>query len=751
MVNKLIFGGFAILFFLTPLFWTPWNYELFEYNKMILTYFLTVLICGLWVWKMVEEKQFIFKITPLHIPLGLFLIANILSTVFSIDQHTSIWGYYSRSNGGLISTVSYLLLFCAYVSNFTKEQTIKLLKIALAGGFVVALWAIPEHFGVSPSCVFLRNEFNVDCWIQDVQARVFASLGQPNWLGAYTAMLIFPALYFFLESKETKNHYLYYGILISLYLALTFTFSRGATTGFLAGIGLFIFIYAFYPAFSEGKSLISFNNPGGKIASMFKMNKLLNFALISFLIVNIIYGSALTRFQLNTLISESEQLRQQQQLSSVTQLENGGTESGTIRLIVWGGAFDIFRNYPLFGSGLETFAYSYFQFRPAEHNLVSEWDFLYNKAHNEFLNYLSTTGIVGFVSYMSIIITFIYWAIRKLFVNSKTEENSFLVLALLCGYLAYLIQNLFGFSVVIIAIFFYLFPAMAFVFTDTVQPLNKIFNFPFSIFTLINQRSAYTKIAKTFIFFITLSMLYSVTKLWYADSLFAIGQKADEAGNPGKAYNYLAEALNLNQDEPLYRSELGYAAAASAVALSDTDATLSAQLKEEALAQTEYVLMQSPNNVSLWTTAVRTYYQLSAIDKTFFEKTLQALDQSIKLSPTNPKLHYNKAIILDQIGEASSDQKDPNKKNPYTQKAIEALEKAVSLKPNYREGYVALALFFFDLANAESDKNKAIEFEQKAVETMNKVLILVPGDQEALQHLNEWGKQGIATTSGQAR
>ena len=112
-----------------------------------------------------------------------------------------------------------------------------------------------------------------------------------------------------------------------------------------------------------------------------------------FLIVNLLFGSALTRFQLSSLLPQAPQpeTTQQQVTSSLTQLENGGTESGQIRLIVWQGALEIFKHYPIFGSGVETFAYSYFQYKPISHNLVSEWDFLYNKAHNEFLNYLATT------------------------------------------------------------------------------------------------------------------------------------------------------------------------------------------------------------------------------------------------------------------------------------------------------------------------------------------------------------------------
>src|SRR3989344_2377891 len=124
MPDKIISYSFYALFFLTPLFWTSKNYELFEYNKMLLTYGFTILIVGTWIYKMIAEKAFVLKKTPLDIPLLLFLGANILSTVFSIDIHTSIWGYYSRSNGGLLSIISYLLLFWAFVSNMDKEKVL---------------------------------------------------------------------------------------------------------------------------------------------------------------------------------------------------------------------------------------------------------------------------------------------------------------------------------------------------------------------------------------------------------------------------------------------------------------------------------------------------------------------------------------------------------------------------------------------------------------------------------------------------
>ncbi|TSC63692.1 MAG: Uncharacterized protein G01um101493_362, partial [Microgenomates group bacterium Gr01-1014_93] len=406
LTDKIIYFSFGLLFFLTPLLWFPLNFELFEFNKMLLVYFLTTIIVCAWLLKMVNLKIFNLKRTPLDIPLLLFLLSQILSTIFSIDQHTSVWGYYSRQNGGLLSTVSYLILYFSFVSNIEKAQVFKLLKIALASGFIVSIWGILEHFGVSPSCVILRGEFNTNCWVQDVAARVFATLGQPNWLATYLGMLIFPALYFFLTAKNRILHTAYCILLVVIYLAFTFTYSRGATLGLIVGI---VVVLSFWLVQNYNK-------------------KILLIVFCSFLFINLLFGSALTRFNLTAKNPTSSfSLREASQPPtsiSSTQLESGGTESGQIRLIVWQGALDIFKAYPIFGSGVETFAYSYYQFRPAVHNLTSEWDFLYNKAHNEFLNYLATTGLVGFGSYSIIFITFIIWCFKNLVIASAAKQSS---------------------------------------------------------------------------------------------------------------------------------------------------------------------------------------------------------------------------------------------------------------------------------------------------------------------------------------
>ena len=669
MPDKVITYSFYLLFFLTPLFWTSKNFELFEYNKMILTYGFTVIIVGAWILKTINDKRLTIKRTPLDIPILLFLGANILSTIFSIDTHTSIWGYYSRSNGGLLSIFSYLLLYWAYCSNMDRDKVLTALKFGLASGFIISLWGILEHFGVSPSCVILRGEFSADCWVQDVQARVFATLGQPNWMAAYLAMLIFPALYFLLTATTKFSQYTYYLLLTTYYLAFTFTYSRGPTLGLIGGMVVFVAFLSF-PRKRESIQTIIY---GSRIKYGMTV-------LLSFLLINLLFGSALTSFKLVTKFAPPPRPSiALPTTSSVTQLENGGTESGQIRFIVWQGALDVFRNYPLFGSGVETFAYSYYQFRPAAHNLTSEWDFLYNKAHNEYLNYLATTGILGFGTYMLVIMAFILWSVKWILrykdIRRKTIDSQYpniLISTLLASYVAYLIYNFFLFSVVVIATFFYLFPALAFVATDSLKSFKlpkKLYPIPYTLYPILYRRPLYTNLTKGFVILFTLYLLFSIFQLWWADTLFAKGDRASDSGNPGTAYNLLAAASEINPGEPLYRSELSFAAAQAAVALAPSDATSSSRLTDEAEFEIENVVQSNPKNISFWRTAVRTYFELSSLDKKYTDKTLQALDRAIKLAPTDPKLYFNKALVLQSEDRG--------------REVIAALEKAIQLKPNY--------------------------------------------------------------------
>ena len=66
-------AGFNVLFFLTPLILIPLNYELFEFNKMIFVYLVTIIIVATWLVKMILARKLIFRRSFWNLPLLVFL------------------------------------------------------------------------------------------------------------------------------------------------------------------------------------------------------------------------------------------------------------------------------------------------------------------------------------------------------------------------------------------------------------------------------------------------------------------------------------------------------------------------------------------------------------------------------------------------------------------------------------------------------------------------------------------------------
>jgi O-antigen ligase len=658
--------AYALLFFLVPFLFTPKNFELFEFNKMIAVYILTVVIAGLWLGRMVLEKRFIFRRTFFDIPLFIFLISQYLSFLFSIDHHISLWGFYSRFNGGLVSIICYILLYWAYVSNVIEPENAKYhLKLLLISAGIVSVYAIMEHFGVSPSCVFIYGTFDTSCWIQQVQERVFATLGQPNWLAAWLtavipltwAQLIYAEHQKLSASWRTK----YLPVLLSsiLFLTIIYTKSRSGLLGIAVADAAFWGIIAI-------KNIKDINVIKGYSKSFIICH-------LSFIILVAASGTPWTPSVFDKLAPKPLPAAQAQQPSTPA-LEGGGTETSAIRKIVWKGAIDIGLAHPLFGTGVETFAESYYQYRPAQHNNVSEWDFLYNKAHNEFLNYFATTGFFGLGSYLILIGFFLIWSIKQ----QITSNYNLLLAGLLAGYISILVTNTFGFSVVNVQLLFFLFPAMAAVITSEEKFVK--YNLLDKLIERLPQKAALT----TILIFCFL-LLLQFTRFWFADTHYAKANQYFQMGQAQPSFLEASQALSLNENEPVYDDLMAQSAAALATAANQQqESTLSAELANLAIKHSNKSIQTSPYSLQFWTGRTRVFYSLAEADPAhatdYLGQALEAITRATILAPTHPKMFYNLGLIQIRLG--------------LTAQGEASLLKAVSLKPDYKEPRYALALLF---------------------------------------------------------
>lgn len=630
---------FSLLFIFVPLTWLPNTSELFEFNKIILTYILTGLIGGIWVIRMIREKRIIFRRTILDIPIILLLVSSLLSLSLSIDPRISWYGYYSRWNGGLQSLISYSLLYWAFVSNMNKKNVMSNVQCLMSSAIIVSVYGILEHFGHSISCLLVApsHAFDVSCWVQDVQNRVYATLGQPNWMAAYLVSLMFIPISKMInhqgsiikESRPQKLIIDYWSLIINLlvfilmFTALLFTKSRSGLLAF--GIS----------------SLVFWGMQFGK-------KTLLPMALFGILVSTLLISFQNPIRDLFIKNNQSSIINNQG-----TSLETGGTESGSIRKIVWDGAIKIWlgntKNF-LIGTGPETFALSYYQYRPIKHNATSEWELLYNKAHNEFLNYLATTGIFGLLSYLLFLFTAGWVLIKPQTPNPKSQSLGFeawsLRLALFAGFISITVTNFWGFSVVITQIFLFLFPALSIIINDQESIIKKTKND-------IGGKQVLGILGVTLIIGYWLLM---ILQYWNNDRLYAKAQNHYRYFASTNKTDYLFSSLDLAQKafvssrEPAMAIDLANYAALVSSALVENNSTAAAQLAKISSQAANFAQTSSPNNPSYLKSISKSQIILNN-----FQAAYQTLLLAQKLSPTDPKIPYSLGVVslnLNKINDA---------------------------------------------------------------------------------------------------
>ena len=671
-INRVLRFSFLALFFFTPLILWPRTSEVFEFNKMLFVYFSTIVITTLWIFKSILQKKFALRRTFLDIPLLLFFLSQLISTILSINPYTSIWGYYSRFHGGLASTISYLLLFYAFVSNFDlkKEGLIDFFHALLGSASLISIYGILEHFGIDKHL-----------WVQDVQNRIFSTLGQPNWLSAYLVALLPLPLFLQHTTKNKSLSRFYLATSLLFFITILFTKSR-------SGIGTtFIILFLYFV-------IRLFQSKGVK--KFFKLHFPSLLLLFSSLLVigtpwtpnpgqiadrldlgGPLWSEAepyLNRLDLSTQIKplEIDRLPQETQ-DIITQREAGlrvgGSDSFDIRRVVWQGATKLGLKHPFFGTGVETFGYSYYTVRPADHNSLSEWEFLYNKAHNEYLNFLANSGFIGLGTYLLVIIfTLIY-----LFKTLKKSSSPFYIWPLLLSYLSLLITNFFGFSVVIIGLFFFLFPALAISFS----PLSSK-EISFKLPSFVSNTLLLTPL-------LSLYLLISLINTFRADINYNLGQAYSQAFTLDSALTHLQKANQLQPRQPLFLAQLAETEAKAAASLQqqlDTlPATTSAQIADQAedminsytqlaLDHSSQALTLNPHHTNLYKSKAKTELYLAIIDPKYTPQALNTLLELTGISPTDPKILYNIGLIYEQLNKPDQ--------------ARQAYQKALDLKPDYQ-------------------------------------------------------------------
>lgn len=506
------------------------------------------------------------------------------------------------------------------------------------------------------------------------------------------------------ESLSNPYAYLWFAVSILFFLVLLFSKSRSGVLGLSLGFSIY-WLFTLIISRRKKVALSWFGAVSGILLTLY-----------------LLFGKAVVP-QIDNLLSNLKTTSTVQAPApeeaatpapSGTQLEVGGTESGTIRQIVWTGAINLFKRYPLFGSGVETYAYGYYNVRPSAHNLVSEWDFLYNKAHNEWLNVLSTTGLVGITTYLGFIVVYSLWLLKNIINQDQKIDTKMLLVAQLSGFWALNVSNFLGFSTVPVGLIFFVFPAISLGLTGRSSVTFASNKQSSNYLTKSLNGAQYAFIS--LISIIAIISLLQVSRMYRADLAYASGKAYQDKKDLLSTISFFEKAYKIDANEPLYTDQLSLSLAQAASVLNQQgQSTQAANLAQQAVIFSNLTIENNNVHLNFYKTRARVFIHLTALDANYLYEAQKALNTAQVLSPTDPKIVFNLGLIQQQLG---------NK-----EEAFKYFLQSVKLKPNYQDVRIALAKAYEE----QGDITKAKEQYQHILDFIS------PADkvsQENLERLN---------------
>ncbi|NMB70319.1 hypothetical protein GYA27_03910 [candidate division WWE3 bacterium] len=411
LFEKFYFNFYLFLLIFTPLLFVTNTGELFEFPKTFFIYYAALLCLMVYVIDMISNKTWISRpsLTVLF-----YVAVFILTTITSMHFYTSLWGYYTRFNDGLMSVLAFFALYYVAKNKLTSTDISRLSNAILLPIIPVALYGIAQHFGLFEGRVVFGEKSD----------RVYSTFGQPNWLAQYLVMLLPVVLY---KTFYAIKPWFWYTILILGYTCLWFTFSMSGFAGFGASFAIGLFYL--------------FRQLGFK-----RVRVKIGFLLIYILMLAVLFPGILEKrlydirqdlfgMSVSPVYASSENLNANPSKYKLS-------DAGFIRKYAWVGTWNLIKSSSknfILGTGPETYPYSFQPFRPVELNYSSEWSYLFNKPHNYYLEIWAESGLLGLVAY-----GILFFKVSK---NQTIDKR--------LGLVGFAITNIFGWPVVATTLVFW--------------------------------------------------------------------------------------------------------------------------------------------------------------------------------------------------------------------------------------------------------------------------------------------------------
>ena len=383
-------GVLLIIVALVTLYYNTSGYDPINTPKQIILFLSAAWLGGSLVLKSQKKlKVQIFKIDlRLEIILLVFVLFQFISALVSEDKVTGIIGENNRKNGAL-TYLALVIVFLYAARHFSQINYEKFMLFIILLSFLLASYGILQFTG---------NDFQD--WSNPYNP-VILTVGNPNFASALLAILgvlLFSCL-FVGQCKQFIR--LLSGIVLTM---VCFVIYRSDSIQ-----GLVVLVL--------GSSLVL-----GCVLLVSPRTKRLSF----------VFFSALAGFLVLAVMG----MLQAGPLQSI--LYKG---SVSVRGYYWRAAWNMFTENPILGVGTDQYGNYFRYYRESGYSLNYGFEITSTNAHNVYLQFLSTGGIVVGMAYLLFILLIFKSGVVYLFKSTDTKEEKIKFIGLYFAWVAYLIQG----------------------------------------------------------------------------------------------------------------------------------------------------------------------------------------------------------------------------------------------------------------------------------------------------------------------
>ena len=393
LLNSVVQVSLYVLIFFLPLLFSARTIDALELVKQTLLIVVVATSMVAWAGKVIIEKKFTLIHHWIHLMVFLFGVGYLIISLFSEDLYASFVGSFGQMPWSFVTVLSLVLLYFIVVHHVRKtSQIYNFLLVFLLSAFLMALYGLLQIFGWH---IFGANV---------THSNGFSTVGSMFSLSVFLVVpiLISTALLFhgcrnkvcYLGSAKPigfASRVLLWAMLILGLFDLILIDFWGAWLGLIFGVTLIMGI-GFLRSRTIHKSI-------SLVAPIAVLSLSVLFLFLKTPITTTIPGEISPSFTAS-----------------------------------WQIASKTLEQHPLVGSGPGTWIYDYALYRIPEINLSPFWQVRFDRSFSFFLTLLATTGIVGVILWLILIVSGIVKSTYCL-LREKDEDIWYAYLTVFTGWL----------------------------------------------------------------------------------------------------------------------------------------------------------------------------------------------------------------------------------------------------------------------------------------------------------------------------